>query len=721
MLKNQVRRGLATMALAGALAPSAVKAATAPPLVPIQGLLASSSGTAVSGTRSLRFSLYATESSGTAVYSETHASVSLQNGEFVAYLGAVTPLALALFRDHAELWLEIVVDGSEIINPRFRLATAPYAGLAEYCGDALTLGGSAASAFASATHTHAFSSLTGIPAGLADGDSDTLAGLTCADGEVAKRSGGGWACGSDADLLATLACTAGQVPLRGAPGWSCTALAAVATSGSYADLTGAPTGLLSGAGTAGRLPRYSGASTLVDSAVFQSGTNVGIGTTTPASPLQVNGNIAWGAAATSLLTDGAIELGDPAALSRPYVDFRYGGGASADYSVRLQNTADRELRIYANTFRVQQADPSTTDAPNIVMGNSSNSVVADVQGTFIGNGQLNRVTTAAAWWSVIGGGRSNTASEFATTISGGQMNTASGSLATVGGGERNTASGNTASIVGGVLNTASGLYSTVGGGTNNTAGPGQNSAVAGGTDNTASGIRAAVGGGFSNSASGHHAVVPGGSSNVAAGLLSFAAGNRAKANNQGCFVWGDSAAADVTCSVDNRWVARATGGVFFYTNTVLSSGVALGAGSGTWTSISDRNLKQDILAIDPEQVLAKLERIPIATWRYQTEESRALHMGPMAQDFHAAFGLGDSDRTIATVDADGVALAAIQGLARRQAAEISELRARLARLEQRAEPASAWQGSSMMGSGALAFGLLGIAYAFGRRRRQDAS
>ncbi len=48
-------------------------------------------------------------------------------------------------------------------------------------------------------------------------------------------------------------------------------------------------------------------------------------------------------------------------------------------------------------------------------------------------------------------------------------------------------------------------------------------------------------------------------------------------------------------------------------------------------------------------------------------------MGPMAQDFHAAFGLGVSDKMIDTVDPDGVALAAIQGLH----AEIAEVRAEM--------------------------------------------
>ena len=68
-------------------------------------------------------------------------------------------------------------------------------------------------------------------------------------------------------------------------------------------------------------------------------------------------------------------------------------------------------------------------------------------------------------------------------------------------------------------------------------------------------------------------------------------------------------------------------------------------------------------------------------WRYKEERSGSRHIGPMAQDFHVAFGLGDSERHISTVDADGVALAAIQGLhqlVQRQAATIQALEARLA-------------------------------------------
>ena len=57
-----------------------------------------------------------------------------------------------------------------------------------------------------------------------------------------------------------------------------------------------------------------------------------------------------------------------------------------------------------------------------------------------------------------------------------------------------------------------------------------------------------------------------------------------------------------------------------------------------------------------------LFRSPIATWNLKGQGASIRHMGPMAQDFRAAFGLGETELGISTIDADGVALAAIQGL-----------------------------------------------------------
>ncbi|MBI5481819.1 MAG: tail fiber domain-containing protein [Deltaproteobacteria bacterium] len=76
--------------------------------------------------------------------------------------------------------------------------------------------------------------------------------------------------------------------------------------------------------------------------------------------------------------------------------------------------------------------------------------------------------------------------------------------------------------------------------------------------------------------------------------------------------------------------------------------------------------------------MARVSAMPLSTWRFRAEASRARHMGPMAQDFYAAFGLGDDDKHISTIDADGVALAAIQGLNQKMADENQALRAHAA-------------------------------------------
>ena len=110
--------------------------------------------------------------------------------------------------------------------------------------------------------------------------------------------------------------------------------------------------------------------------------------------------------------------------------------------------------------------------------------------------------------------------------------------------------------------------------------------------------------------------------------------------------------------------------------------------TGTITPSSDRNLKKNFAAVDALAVLAKVSALPIQQWTYKAETDAVHHVGPMAQDFHAAFGLGANDVTIATVDADGVALAAIQGLnqkleadAKAKDAEIETLKQNLATLE----------------------------------------
>lgn len=94
--------------------------------------------------------------------------------------------------------------------------------------------------------------------------------------------------------------------------------------------------------------------------------------------------------------------------------------------------------------------------------------------------------------------------------------------------------------------------------------------------------------------------------------------------------------------------------------------------------LSDRNLKENIAAIAPQNVLGRVATLPIHTWNYKSDDPSIRHIGPMAQDFAAAFGVGKDDRVICTVDAFGVAFAAIQGLhqiVEEQKEEIRSLRA----------------------------------------------
>jgi len=99
---------------------------------------------------------------------------------------------------------------------------------------------------------------------------------------------------------------------------------------------------------------------------------------------------------------------------------------------------------------------------------------------------------------------------------------------------------------------------------------------------------------------------------------------------------------------------------------------------------SDRSIKQDFAKVDVQEVLTRVAELPIQTWRFK-DDSDTRHIGPTAQDFHAAFNVGPDDKHIATVDADGVALAAIQALdqtVKEKQAKIESLEKRLRLLEQ---------------------------------------
>jgi len=184
--------------------------------------------------------------------------------------------------------------------------------------------------------------------------------------------------------------------------------------------------------------------------------------------------------------------------------------------------------------------------------------------------------------------------------------------------------------------------------------------------------------------------------NTADADYSVAIGQRASTNGHaGAIVLSDGSTTDSTqASANNQFTVRAAGGIRLFTNALMTTGVQVAAGGSSWAVISDRNRKEGFLAVDGEDILSRIRLLPVTTWRYRDEVDRStLHIGPMAQDWHRAFGFTSDDHTINMSDFDGVNLAAIKALEARTAqlqsanatlqAENAELRARLDRLEAR--------------------------------------
>ena len=396
---------------------------------------------------------------------------------------------------------------------------------------------------------------------------------------------------------------------------------------------------------------------------------------------------------------GWTTAGDPATANRVTGDYgTIGGGgnnlveANGTVAGGRQNTARGGSSTIGGGFR-----NFTSGISAVIGGGTGNSVNADY--ATVGGG---------GWTTADDPNTANRASATYSTISGGGNNQASSSYATVGGGNENHANGNFATVAGGDENGTSAAAATISGGQNN----------------TASGFGAAVGGGANNVASGNYATVPGGRDNTAAGIASFAAGQRATvaAAHDGAMLFADFLGFDFNSAAANEFAVRATGGVRFVSAVSggnPSAGVTLAPGGGSFSSLSDRNAKENVEEVDTQEVLQQLAAMPVATWNYKTQDEDIRHMGPMAQDFYAAFGVGEDETRISTIDADGIALAAIQGLyeivqeqEERIAALEAEIASDVAISDAKINPLREWTGAGLV-VGLLAVGLVWT----GRSRR----
>jgi hypothetical protein len=302
---------------------------------------------------------------------------------------------------------------------------------------------------------------------------------------------------------------------------------------------------------------------------------------------------------------------------------------------------------------------------------SGNSAIGNA--SMIGGGLGNNIPSGGTY-NFIGGGEFNTNAAISSTISGGADNNiqAGANSSTIAGGGNNTVQANStsATIGGGAINIIQGsaYQSTIAGGNQNVIqSSADQSTIAGGNQNViqTSAFDSTIGGGNHNTNSGAYATIPGGEFDVA-GANSFAAGSYAQATNAGAFVWSDNSTTSVFGSTNNNsFSARAAGGFQFCTSSSGRGGAGLYVppGGNSWVTVSDRNAKKDFQPVDYQAVLDKLARVPIEQWHYKWESDKDTpNIGPMAQDFIAAFYPGRDDKGISTLEFDGVELAAIQGL-----------------------------------------------------------
>lgn len=444
-------------------------------------------------------------------------------------------------------------------------------------------------------------------------------------------------------------------------------------------------------------------------------------------------------------SSGFVALGEPTHFDPKSVlggvCWDTSGNAGTGPSDFLGTVDNKPLELRTNLRRAVRIEPSTEIGSNsrpltsnFIAGSVANNVIAPARGaTISGGGAENDLDPSYTT------GGSNRVDDNYGTVGGGFDNQAGSqtalatdaAFATVGGGRLNSAINSYSVVSGGHQNVAAGIYSTVGGGVNN----------------EAYGFRSTISGGSENCAGGDHSWVGGKSAKTRVGNGTddgTCAPSSGDANgDEGSFVWADqSSNTDFVSTGPNQFLVRADGGVLINTsgfglspnddmvlqarvsgdtdanfrlrsigglfanfnvdattgtlqigglpgagqNRLTVSGGSGGTASlsngGTWTNASSRSYKENFGAVNGLNILSKLVALPIMTWDYKGS-SEGQHMGPVAEDFKASFGLAGDGKSISTVDADGIALAAIQGLNAKLESENNSLRARLDALEAR--------------------------------------
>ena len=664
-----------------------------PQLINYQGLLFDpATGTAVlDDTYSITFAIYNASAGGSDIWHETH-NLETKNGLYSVTLGSITPLTPDILSG-TEKFLGIKVGADPEMTQRKRIVSVAYAILSE---DAAKLEGRHAADFADADHNHDTRYYSKTELNVSDGDPpnqgsnrmswDNLKDMPAGFADGVDNGG----TGGDSDWTVSGENMYAGVPGNVGIGETTPERKLHIDSGMLRiDRDGDSAGIL--------LHRYNGTTPLktfllgvnasaADDGYFFIGDNheavggtadfrwvinkdgnVGIGTTAPASKLQVAGTI-HSTSGGFKFPDGTTQT---TAVTASTSGWNLTGNSGTTPGTHFIGTTDNNaLELKVDNARALRLEPIEI-SPNLIGGYLGNTVSPGIYGATIGGGGQNgNVNNIGGNYSTVAGGEGNNANSDRAFVGGGQNNSATSSFTAVGGGWNNQAAGPYNIVGGGSNNAAHGQNVFIGGGSNNMieatggsiaggeensiianhgsitgglgneviaefgtiagggrseiydpntrnkvtdeygaiAGGGNNLAgsdnddhidaryasvggglgnearsyasiiaggsnniadsdsgwttVSGGRSNNATGSNSTICGGRYNSVSGYAATVAGGSYNSAAGNHSFAAGQKAKANHRGSFVWADYSGGDFVSTTDNEFRIRASGGMF---------------------------------------------------------------------------------------------------------------------------------------------------------------
>lgn len=668
----------------------------------------------VNGTVGLQLSLYDSASGGTLVYTDSN-SVTVVDGLYSTYVGDHTTFGnLASVLSGTQLWLQVVANGTAL-SPRERLVSVPYALGTPASGISGTLADTQLSTNIARLYApNTAQQATAVPQvvnGFIVGATLTFGGSGYVTAPAVTVNG----TGMNASVTAAIYNGSVVTLSVGNPGSSyatnTTLTIEPPPSNAYQIFSG--------------VNYFNGVNTMTNANNVFAGNGAGL---TNLNAWRLDGN-------TGIGTNQFIGTTDTNQFqirvrNEPVYSAVFDEGYTAGIEAPKITQGHPKNQIGANSGGAVIAGGGSLNYPNTIAAFADHSFIGSGQknsigqssgGSFIGGG-FNNTIESNCFDAVIASGNGNKieAGSSRSAILGGTANiiTSNSTRAAIIGGQGNIVSNDFAVIAGGYNNRASGLYSFAAGwgaladdyGAIVFSTPGEPSYF----DSTTSNEIAfrAVGGMRIKTVNGRMTIAADGKTAINSTNSQYTV-EVGSTNQFSMRVTGNSTAGtwvsikNDSVSPERNWGLIVAGtangegsGTFFIrdqtagaTRMVVKTNGFVGIGTTNPTNLlhvggtmqatlviqsSDRNAKENIQPVNPDEILAKVVTLPISTWTLK-EEPNGTHIGPMAQDFHAAFGFGNSDTAIATVDADGVALAAIQALVK----ENAELRRRIEALETR--------------------------------------